>query len=129
MEEGSRNKEKLDNIKAEMSASTNKYDLTKDHPRIANKIQMVVAAKILNNPRLSIADTFAEEVAEHLEIEKEREEKKKKATELTRNASLGLVNSGGGMPNVDESKTYKTGDVASGDSKRAMEKFLAGMGG
>lgn len=129
MQKETEDDKRLTGIKEAMKQATNKYDLTKENPKVANKIQLLVAAKILQNPRLNIEEVFAEEVADFMGIEKDREEIKNKANEVAANASSGLVSSEGGMASIDTSQEFKAGDIKDGTSRRAFERFFKAQGG
>jgi hypothetical protein len=120
----------LNNLNQQLNTQINKWDITKESPRLAKKISILVAARMQNNPKLDLSTVFAEEVADFMEEEKskkERAKEKETATKLVGANVSGLSKGGSGIPSIDADKPFNADDLKTNRSREAFRKYLESM--
>lgn len=130
MEQDRKNKEEVNTIRTALITAGDKYDITKNNPKVAQKIAIITAAIHAQNKTLDVGQIYAEQVKEFTEMQEGMEKTSK--GKINANAKVGAAVSGitrseGGMPVIDTSKKWTGKDIKSGASKQALEDFLASM--
>ena len=130
MEQDRKTREEVNAIRSSLTTCSNKYDITKDNPKIAEKVAIISATIHAQNRSLNIEQIYAEQVKEFMEIRDSMEKSVKEkaiANSKVSAAVSGITRSEGGMPVVDTAKKWTGKDLRSGASRAALEELLSGM--
>jgi hypothetical protein len=128
LEQGNKSRDANDKLKNDLSQCIEKYDYTKHNPKIAKKVSQLSVARCLANPRLNINEVFAEEVAEAMEIEEDREKAKIAANSKVKSMSAGMVNTGGSSPAFEEERKFTQKELKGTECRKAFEEYLNKLG-
>jgi len=110
-------------VMTEINNCAQKFDLTKSNGTFADNVKLLTLVRVNQNPRLNIAEVFAQETKKIMD-ELENRGKKVDATNAVKDSMEGGSMRSGSLPSIDTSKEYGAKDLLGTGSREAMRKFL-----
>lgn len=107
----------------EINSCAQKFALTKEGGTFSDNVKLLTLVRVNQNPRLNIAETFAQETKKIMD-ELEDRTKKTDATKAVKDSMEGGSMRSGSLPTIDTSKEYGPKDLLGTGSREAMRKFL-----